>query len=234
MSEHYNAAAWLVDRHVADGRGDRVAVVCGDARLTYADLQRQVFRAQHALDALGVRRTERVVLALDDGPVWLAWFLGCLRAGAIPVPVSTMLTKSELSPIVDDAVARVVVASARHADKAGADVVDLDGFDHVSEAPVAPTHEDSPAFWLYSSGTTGVPKGVMHRHGSLQATAVTYAREVLAIGPDDRRLSVAQLFCACGRGNSLTFPLSVGACAVLNPRRPTPPDLAALVRAEQP
>jgi acyl-coenzyme A synthetase/AMP-(fatty) acid ligase len=85
----YNATSWLIDRHIAEGRGDRVAVECGDERLTYADLQRQVFRAQHALQALGVRRTERVVLVLDDGPVWLAWFLGCLRSGVVPVPVST-------------------------------------------------------------------------------------------------------------------------------------------------
>src|SRR3954469_17662180 len=217
MSEHYNAAAWLVDRHVAEGRGDRVAVVCGDERLTYADLQRQGFRAPHALDALGVRRTERVVLALDDGPVWLAWFLGCLRAGVIPVPVSTMLTKSELSPIVDDAVARVVVASARHADKAGADVVDLDGFDDISEAPVAPTHEDSPGFWLYSSGTTGVPKGVMHRHLGPEATARTMGESLLHIDRDDRFVSVPKLFFAYGLGNSMTFPFAVGAATILNP-----------------
>ena len=78
------------------------------------------------------------------------------------------------------------------------------------EAPVAATDADSPAFWLYSSGTTGVPKGVMHRHGSPQATAETYAREVLDIGPDDRCLSVAKLFFAFGLGNSLTFPLAAG------------------------
>jgi benzoate-CoA ligase family protein len=103
-----------------------------------------------------------------------------------------------------------------------------------SEALVAATRPDSPAFWLYSSGTTGSPKGVMHRHASLQATAETYARSVLEIGPDDRCLSVAKLFFAYGLGNSLTFPLSVGASAVLNPRRPTPADVLGLVGDERP
>jgi benzoate-CoA ligase len=109
-----------------------------------------------------------------------------------------------------------------------------DGFTDADELPVAPTTEDSPAFWLYSSGTTGTPKGVMHRHASPQATAETYGREVLSIGPDDRCFSVAKLFFAFGLGNSLTFPLAVGGTAILNPRRPTPPDVAELVRTEQP
>jgi benzoate-CoA ligase len=109
-----------------------------------------------------------------------------------------------------------------------------EGFTDADEPPVAPTTPDTPAFWLYSSGTTGTPKGVMHRHGSPQATAETYARDVLSIGPDDRCLSVAKLFFAFGLGNSLTFPLAVGGCAILNPRRPTPPDVAELVRTAQP
>ncbi|MGC5371863.1 AMP-binding protein, partial [Klebsiella pneumoniae] len=85
-------------------------------------------------------------------------------------------------------------------------------------------------FWLYSSGTTGTPKGVMHRHASLQATAATYARHVLRISREDRCLSVAKMFFAFGLGNSLTFPLAVGGCAVLNPERPTPQGVLDLVR----
>jgi benzoate-CoA ligase family protein len=244
----YNAAAWLLDRHVSAGDGGRLALVCGDTRLTYAELQREVWRAQHALASLGVRRSERVALVMDDEPSLVAWFLGALRSGVVPVTLSTMLRADDLGPVIEDAVADVVVVSARHralvartAPRATVTVDDRDWsgddgrrHDDRTEAPVAPTTRDSPGFWLYSSGTTGMPKGVMHRHGNLEATANSFARDVLRIGPEDRCLSVAKLFFAYGLGNSLTFPLSVGASAVLCPAAPTVELVTGLVRRERP
>jgi benzoate-CoA ligase family protein len=253
----YNAAAWLLDRHIGAGAGGRVAYRVDGRSTDYATLQREVFRVQRALRALDVRRGDRVALVLDDELAFPAWFLGSMRSGIVPVPMSTMLTERELAAIVGDSLAGVVVLSSpyagyvdamaaadpelRHAvvvgDAAGGGAVPAHSwsdFDDDAESPVAATGPDSPAFWLYSSGTTGVPKGVMHRHASPQATADTYAGTVLEIGPDDRCLSVAKLFFAYGLGNSLTFPLSVGGSAVLNPRRPTPPAVVELVRSEQP
>ena len=254
----YNAAAWLVDRNNTEGHGDRVAFRVDGESTTYRRLQQEVWRAQHALRALGVRRGERVAMVVNDELAFPAWFLGALRSGAVPVPLSTMLTTDDLAAIIADAEAGTVVVSEEYVghlatitanapDVRGAVVIGeadascgpgplhrWSSFTDVSEAPVASTREDSPAFWLYSSGTTGLPKGVMHRHASLQATADTYAQSVLHIGPNDRCLSVAKLFFAYGLGNSLTFPLSVGATSILNPRRPTPPDVLRLVTEERP
>jgi benzoate-CoA ligase family protein len=253
----YNAAAWLLDRQLADGRGDRTAYRIDGRSVSYAELGQEVGRAQNALCELDVRRGERVALVLDDELAFPAWFLGALRAGAVPVPLSTMLTADDLAAIVTDAGAGTVVVSAgyrAHLAAVAASPSDLrnavvigepeaagdlpvhgwSDFTDRSETPVASTGPDSPAFWLYSSGTTGSPKGVMHRHESLQATAETYARSILEMGMDDRCLSVAKLFFAFGLGNSLTFPLSVGSSAVLNPRRPTPTEVLDLVRDERP
>ncbi len=253
----YNAADWLVDRQLDLGNASRVAYRIDGIDTTYRQLSEQVWRAQNALRTLDVRRGERVAMVVNDELAFPAWFLGALRSGVVPVPLSTMLTASELAAIIADSEAGVVVLSAefaahlptvqRSAHDLRAGVVigdvprDLEGtatawsaFTDVTEAAVAPTREDSPGFWLYSSGTTGLPKGVMHRHASLEATALTYARSILDIGPDDRFFSVAKMFFAYGLGNSLTFPLSVGATAILDPRRPTPAGVTQLVADERP
>jgi benzoate-CoA ligase family protein len=254
MGARYNAAEWLVDRQVEAEGSERTAFICETTSVTYGDLQCQVWRAQHALKALDARRDERVLLLLSDEFAFPAWFLGGLRSGIVPVPVSTMLTGDELGAIAEDAGAGLAVVSSAYAGHLGAIAAgasDLRGavvvgeaekksfagpplysweaFDDLSEAPVAGTGRDTPGFWLYSSGTTGTPKGVMHRHTNLEATALTYASSVLDIGPEDRCLSVAKLFFAYGLGNSLTFPLSVGASSVLNPARPTPAGIAQLL-----
>jgi benzoate-CoA ligase len=263
----FNAAEWLIDRHVDAGRGDAVAVRCQGRSTSYAALQRQLWRAQRLHADLDVVAGDRVAMVVRDDEAFPAFFLGALRSGVIPVPLSTMLNGDAIAEIVADSGARILVVSGAFravvsqilsaATEVEHVVVcddDRDGASEIrddigrrgvaihswsdstasDEVPVADTTPGTPAFWLYSSGTTGRPKGVMHVHGNLPATAETYAEQVLRIGADDRFLSVAKLFFAFGLGNSLTFPFAAGATAILHPDPPTPAAMVDLIAAEKP
>jgi benzoate-CoA ligase family protein len=254
----YNAGAWLLDRNLRNGRGPHTAVRCHGVGYTYADLMTEVRRVQSALTGAGIAEGERVLMVLNDSPVFVAWFIGCLRSGVVPVPVSTMLLGGDVAALAADCAARLLVISSDYTDHiptivavaASVASVIVDGDVEidasvparlwssfptaVTEVAVAPTFSDTPAFWLYSSGTTGLPKGVIHNHGHLQATFETYATNVLRVNADDRFLSVAKLFFAFGLGNSLTFPFGAGATAILEPGRPAPTAFADLVASERP
>jgi benzoate-CoA ligase len=254
----FNAADYLLDRHVRDGNGTRTAVVTPSRTLTYRELADEVHRVAGGLAAIGVRPEERVMLCMVDGVELLSGILGAMYAGVVPVPVSTMVTGPELGKVLADSRARVLCVSAEFtaaakeavalAPEVTAVVLDRaspldfpgvrthDWSELSTSDPVLPfgTWEDSPALWLYTSGTTGEPKGAMHRHASIRAVCDTYGSQVLGIRDDDRCFSVAKLFFAYGIGNSAFFPLSVGACAVLEPGRPTPQAVADRVRAERP
>jgi benzoate-CoA ligase family protein len=231
---------------------------------SYAELHDAVRRFAAALVASGVRPEERLLLCMGDTPELLTAFLAGLWIGAVPVPVSTMLKPKDIAALATDSRARVVVLTSEFGELGGAvggcrhvaDVVVLtDGvLPEVTGARVRtwaeyvaagghlvdgmaepyPTVPDSPAFWLYTSGTTGTPKGAMHRHGSLRDTAETYARDVLAIGPDDVTFSVAKFFFAYGLGNTLTFPFSVGASTILDRSRPSPAGTLRVLRENRP
>jgi len=253
-----NAASYFVDRHLTEGRGDRVAIECGDRHVTYRELAEQVNRAGWVLrHDLGVRQEERVLLVTLDVPEMVYAFFGAIKIGAVPVPLNTLWTTPDYQFVIQDSGARVMIVSgalyARVIDAVracrslrhlvvvggvGGDVA-AEKFEVLAQGASAalepePTHRDAPCFWLYSSGSTGAPKGCVHLQHDMIVCAAAYAQGVLRIGPGDRCLSVAKLFFAYGLGNAMYFPFSVGATAILWPGPVTPDLVYDLIERHRP
>jgi len=258
LPRQYNAACDLVDRHVQEGRGDRTAFTDDAESVTYAELARRVNRAGNALLSMGVRQEERVLLLLLDTIDFPSVFLGAMKAGAVPVPINTLLTPKDYAYLLADSRARVVVVSDHLLPKLADALAALpDTKVLVARSPLggdtgghpllrdamsaasdvltaASTTPDDVAFWLYSSGSTGAPKGALHLHSHLMKTSDLYARDVLGLRADDVVFSAAKLFFAYGLGNALTFPLAAGARAILAAERPTPKLVTRVMREHSP
>jgi benzoate-CoA ligase family protein len=236
-------ASLLLDENLEAGRADKVALVGEYGSLTFGDVARLTARTASMLVEMGVAREGRVVMILDDSPVFHATFLGAIRIGAVPIPVNPMDRPDNYAYYLDDSYATVLVVEAALLEKvepvlAGRPrvrvlVANGDAAGHTSfEAavagrpdelsPPADTHQDDMAFWLYSSGSTGRPKGVVHTQGDIGVTVEHYAKGVLGITQDDVCYSTTKLFHAYGLGNSLSFPMAVGATTVqvYGPSRP--------------
>ena len=247
----YNFAADVLRRNLDAGRASKPAYIDGRGTWTYGQLADRVNRFGAALRGLGIRREERVLMAVLDTIDWPTAFLGCLKAGIIAVPVNTLLTEDDYRFMLADSRAKALIVSEplfarfeniikespdlEHVIVSGTNphgyrlFEDLIGADEPEDV-TAPTVADDMAFWLYTSGSTGKPKGAVHVHGSLKLTADLYGTPVAGLKESDVVHSVAKLFFAYGLGNAMTFPLSVGATTVLNAERPTPDGVAALLR----
>jgi benzoate-CoA ligase family protein len=233
----------LVGRQVEAGRGDARAIVAADATLSYEELRRRVNQAGHLLRDLGIRREQRVLLVLDDTSVFPIVFLGAIRIGAVPIPVSPLDKDENFRHFVDDSYAELIVTDAplldrlrpamgersvrwltRDGDGPGVTEFETALQAQPAELDAAPTHPDDMAFWLYSSGSTGKPKGVVHLQHDIEITCKNYASGVLGLHPEDVTFSTTKLFHAYGLGNGLSFPLSVGATAIYmaGPTKPAP------------
>jgi benzoate-CoA ligase len=251
----YNAAADLIERNLAAGRGAKTAFIDDRGRYSYGELAQRVSRFANVVRRLGIHPEQRILLCLHDTIDFPTAFLGAIKAGVVPVAVNTQLSVDEFAFMLADSRARAVVVSAPALPTMSAALAELPGpqpeiivcgadpQEHslaglLAEAPAAfdtaTTHPDEPCFWLYSSGSTGRPKGTVHVHSSLMQTAELYAVPVLGITESDIVFSAAKLFFAYGLGNGLTFPMAVGATSVLMGERPTTAAVSRVLREHQP
>jgi len=241
----YNAAALLYDN--LSERRDKIAIVCGERRVTYGEICALADRAGNGFRAMGLAREGRVLMLQDDGPEYVAAIFGALRAGFVPVLVNTLSPPEQVAYFLQDSGAEAAVVDARfaallgHPDTAttrlrrvvcvgGATAAlpaqvlrhDWDAWIGAQPAELEPadTHRDAMAFWMYSSGSTGRPKGVIHLQHDPLYTHLAYGRGVLGLTADDIVFSPPKIFFAYGFGNSLTFPFAAGATTVLMPGRP--------------
>jgi len=243
LPQEFNVATYFVDRNVAEGRARRPAFFYEDRVLTYGDVQDLANRTGNALLELGVGPEDRVCMLCLDAPEFVGTFWGAIKIGAVPIPTNTVMRTADYVYFLRDSRAKVAVVSAPLLAEAGPALGESPYLRHVmiaggaahsylswedrigrasSTLTAASTSRDDPAFWLYSSGSTGFPKGAVHLHHDMVVCQETYARQVLGIRESDRVYSAAKLFFAYGLGNAGYFPMGVGAQSVLYPHRPTP------------
>jgi benzoate-CoA ligase family protein len=243
LPQEFNVATYFVDRNVAEGRGSRPAFFYEDRVLTYADVQDLANRTGNALLELGIGPEDRVWMLCLDAPEFLGTFWGAIKIGAVPIPTNTVMRTADYVYFLRDSRAKLAVVSAALMAEAGPALSQSPYLRHVlvaggaagphlswedriaragSTLTAALTSRDDVAFWLYSSGSTGFPKGAVHLHHDMVVCQETYAKQVLGIRESDRVYSAAKLFFAYGLGNAGYFPMGVGAQSVLYPHRPTP------------
>jgi benzoate-CoA ligase family protein len=255
LPRYYNAAVDFIDSHLGQDYADKPAVIDDAGRYSYRELSERVNRAGNALRGLGLRQEARVAMIMLDSIDFPSVFWGAIKAGLIPIPINTLLPADNYAHIIGDSRAQVLVVSEELYAGVEPALANQPCLEHVvvvgkngsgkpllsevmakaaPELEAAPTTSDDVAFWLYSSGSTGLPKGVKHLHRNLRASSELYAKGVLGIERDDVIFSAAKLFFAYGLGNGMTFPFAVGATAVYMAERPTPAATMRVMREHQP
>ncbi len=237
----FSIADYFLDARVREGRGDRVALRTDDRALTYRDVQRLASRFGNVLLKAGVRPEERVILALPDGPEFVAAIFGALKIGAVVVMVNPGLKAEEIGYFYEYTRARAALV---HPETRGAFEAPggprLIGADDPAFAAASdelenfPSHRDDAAIWLFSGGTTGRPKAVVQTHLSFANTTELYAKGALGYRESDVTLSVPKLYFGYATGSNLFFPFSVGGTACLFPERCTAEVLFEKIRRHRP
>ena len=256
LPEKFNAADYFVDRNIREGRAHKVAVICEDRQLTYEQIRVGMNKVGNALKSFGIRIEDRVALLLLDTEIYPQAFFGTIKTGGVPICLNTMMRKKDYAYYLNDSRARVlmvdisllpliqeirgdlhylekvVVVSGITTDQE----VSFDDFiaGQPEDLTAAPTSPDDACFWLYSSGSTGQPKGTVHLQHDMVYATETYGKQVLNVKEDDVCFSAAKLFFAYGLGNGLYFPFGVGATTVYMPEWPNPKQVFNTISSHQP
>lgn len=258
ITSKYNAADRFIEENVRNGLGNKVAIVCGDEQVTYQELLYRVNQFGNALKGLGVENENRMLMVMHDTPENIVAFYGAIKIGALPIPTNTMLQPGDYEYLLNHSRSKVLVIHEdlwskikanrerfvflRHVivitENTSVEENEIDFHELINHA--SPNLEsfmsvkDDPAFWLYSSGSTGNPKGVIHHQRSMEAAYNTYAKQVLGINENDITFSASKLFFAYGLGNGMYFPLGAGATTVLLKERPTPEKVFETLEKKKP
>lgn len=253
FADNFNVAASFIDRHVTEGRGDKVAIRAAAGAVTYAALARDVNRCGNAFRTMGLAPGDRVLLVVKDCAEFFHVFWGAIKAGYVPAPLNTLLRAQDYRYMIEASECAALVYSPEFAGEVEPALaaashnpahvcrVEGDGTSLQSLIEAASdTLEPAPAtaaddcFWLFSSGSTGLPKAAVHAHKDMVTTSELYGVGVLGLDENAVCFSAAKLFFAYGLGNAMTFPLWVGGQAVLFPGRPTPADMFEMIETYRP
>ena len=237
IPQYYNITSKLVDENVARGFGDKIAIYYKDKTYTYKDMQRLINKVGNALLILGTHMEDRVMLVMNDSPEAVASFYGAIKIGAIPIPINYMYTADDYRLLLNNSRARILIIHEEYKDdifgwkdkllylrntmvvfnkQRNGHVSFWDFVDHCSdELDVAYTTIDDPAFWNYTSGSTGVPKAAVHLQHDVFSCIDNYARATLNLTSEDILYSASKFFFAYGLGNSVFYPFGLGASVVL-------------------
>ena len=255
LPERLNAATVFVDRHLEEGRADKAAILCGDTTVTYRQLSEKVNRFGNAMLDLGIRMEERIAIIMPDSPECVYAFFGAIKIGAVSIPMNTLLKPEDYEYLLNDSRSQVLVIHTSLLDRITPvrdqlkyikHILVVDGdtdndlaFDAVMaaaspELTAADTSKDDSAFWLYSSGTTGFPKGTIHLQHDMIIAAEYYSKRTIGLRESDITFSIAKLFFAYGLGNGLYFTLWAGGTTILLPGRPLPDVIYSIIDRYKP
>jgi benzoate-CoA ligase family protein len=255
VPDTFNQAEFMVDRHLKEGRANNIAIYYEDQKISYAELAAMVNRTGNALKDLGLEIENRVMLILPDCPEFLYSYLGAMKIGAVPIAVNTLASPKDYAYFLNNSRAKVLVLSQDLLPKIESVKEELKHLRHivvVGQAPdgtlsfdklvsgasdklkAAETSKDDMAFWMYTSGTTGFPKGVVHLHHDLIYYMYPLCEEVLEMKEGDIVFSTSKMFFSYGRNNSVETPLLYGAAVVLYPEWPDPQKIMQIVERYRP